>query len=114
MGLLNVYFKCVATPPMPKKPSQHPRTNLRWVLKTLSDTNTVCWGMKGRRWRASAKTQTLVKAADFSPTSTTIALNLLAQSTAPTQLLRAAFDTHSLPRNFSMGYFCFALAQNEP
>lgn len=114
MGLLNIYFKRVTTPLMPKKPSQHPRTNLRWVVKTRSDTNTVCWGMKGRRWRAFAKTQTLVMAADFSPTSTAIALNLLAQFTAPMQLLRAAFDMHSLPHNFSMGYFCFALGQNEP
>ena len=69
--------------------------------------------MKRRRWRASTKTQTLVMAADFSLASTAITLNLLAQLTAPAQLLHAAFETRFLPRNFSTGYFCFALAQNE-
>lgn len=99
--------------PQCRKTFSAPQKKLEISSKNLSDTNTICWGMKGRWWRASGKTQTLVMAADISLTPTTITLHILTSFTAPIQLLHTTFEMPSLPCNFLMGYFYFALTQNE-
>lgn len=103
--LLNIHFRCV-TIPNTKKPPQHLRPNLRWVAKTQIKSAVGWKGNAGdhlQRLRCyrCCREQPDLHHNHFKP---------------PCAIHSPScnFETLSLPRNFSAGYFSFALTQNEP